>query len=409
MTKEATTSSTVSRRHFLAAAGASALTFAILPTRTALGAEANSKLNIGLIGCGGRGHWITEHFKSHGGYNFVAVADYFADRANIVGDALQVPAERRFTGLSGYKRLLEQNLDAVAIISPPYFHPEQAKAAVEAGKHVYMAKPVAVDVPGCQSIEASARQATGKKLAFLVDFQTRNIPLLKDIWQRVHDGKIGSIVSAEAAYQTGPVGSGVDKERRKDPKNPELRLRAWVTDRALSGDIITEQNIHAIDMGCWLLDAAPINAYGAGGKRRDFVGDCWDHFSVIYNFPNKVPLTFSSKQVGYGYDDIVCRLYGEDGVADTHYFGTSRLKGREDAVEDKLPDVYAVGAQVNIANFHEAIVKGDFSNPTVPPSVRSNLSTILGRQAAYRNTLVTWDEMIKAAEPLTADLDGLKS
>jgi predicted dehydrogenase len=409
MTNEPSNASSVSRRHFLAAAGASALTFAILPTRTALGTEANTKLNLGLIGCGGRGQWITDHFINHGGFNFVAVADYFADRADAVGEALKVPADRRFTGLNAYKRLLEQKLDAVVIESPPYFHPEQGKAAVEAGKHVYMAKPIAVDVPGCQTVEASAKQATDKKLAFVIDFQTRTIPLLKDIWQRVQEGQIGRIVSAEANYQTGPVGEGVDNERRKDPKNQELRLRAWVTDRALSGDIITEQNIHAIDMACWYLNAGPISAYGSGGKCRNFVGDCWDHFSVIYKFPKDVLLTFSSKQVGFGYDDILCRLYGDTGCADTHYFGTSRLKGREEATDGKLPDVYAVGAQNNIATFHESIVKGDFSNPTAVPSVRSNLATILGRQAAYKNTLVTWDEMIRNAEPLTADLSGLKS
>lgn len=399
----------LSRRHFIAAAGASALTFSIMPTRTALGSEANSKINIGLIGCGGRGHWLANHFVEHGGYNFVAVADYFEDRANPVGKALKVPVEHCFTGLSGYKKLLEQNLDAVAIETPPYFHPEQGKAAVEAGKHVYMAKPIAVDVPGCQTVGQSAKEATSKNLCFLVDFQTRTIPQLKDIWQRVHDGQIGKIITAEAAYQTGPVGSHADAGRRPDPKNQELKLRAWVTDRILSGDIITEQNIHSIDMACWYLDAAPLSAVGTSGKYRDFVGDCCDHFSVIFNFPNHIPVTFSSKQVGYGYDDILCRLYGDKGYADTHYNGKVRLRGKEDAMEGDLPDVYTVGAQNNIATFHDSIVNKNYSNPTAAPSVRSNLTTILGRQAAYQQRLVTWDEMLRKAEPLVADLSGLKS
>ena len=217
----------------------------------------------------------------------------------------------------------------MVIESPPYFHPEQAAAAVEAGKHVYLAKPVAVDVPGCLSIEASGRKATAQKLCFLVDFQARTLPIFQDAVQQIHQGELGQIVSVEAAYQTGPVGTEVDKARRADPKSVELRLRAWPTDRVLSGDIITEQNIHALDMACGLLDAAPVRAYGAGGKTRDFVGDCWDHFSVIFDFPNKVLATFNSVQVGFGFDDIVCRVYGTKGTVDLHYFSKSVIKCKE--------------------------------------------------------------------------------
>lgn len=402
-------SSQFSRRQFLATTGASALSFAIVQPGSVFGAEANTKVNIGLIGCGGRGQWIADLFRAHGGYNFVAVADYFQDRADSAGQALQVPAERRFTGLSGYKRLLEQKLDAVVIESPPYFHPEQAAAAVAAGKHVYLAKPIAVDVPGCQTIEKTGQKATQSKLCFQVDFQTRATPAYQEVIKRVHDGGMGQIISAEANYQTGWVGDLVDQARRADPKNQELRLRSWVTDRTLSGDIITEQNIHALDVTCWMLNAAPISAIGTGGKQRDFVGDCWDHFALIFNFPNNIPVTFSSKQTGYGYDDIMCRAYGVTGFADTHYFGKVKYRSKEDAYEQDLGDIYKTGAEANIAAFHRNICNADYSNPTVKESVRSNLTTILGRTAGYEKRLVTWDEIIKKNEPFTADLTGLKS
>src|SRR5512133_656590 len=163
----------ITRRKFLASAGAATLGFTILQPGLARGAEANSKINIGVIGCGGRGAWIAELFAQNGNYNVVGVADYFQDRVDGIGNKLNIPANKRFTGLSGYKKLLEEKIDAVAIETPPYFHPEQAAAAVEAGKHVYIAKPLAVDVPGCQSIAESGKKATAKKLTFLVDFQTR--------------------------------------------------------------------------------------------------------------------------------------------------------------------------------------------------------------------------------------------
>lgn len=402
-------SSPLTRRKFLVNTGISALSLAVAQQTHVLGAEAGAKIDIGLIGCGGRGQWIADLFRKHGGYNLVAVADYFQDKADSAGDKFEVPASRRFTGLSGYRRLLEQKLDAVVIESPPYFHPEQAAAAVDAGKHVYLAKPVAVDVPGCLSVEASGQKATARKLCFLVDFQARTLPIFHDAVQQIQKGELGQIVSVEAAYQTGPVGTEVDKARRANQQSAELRLRAWPTDRVLSGDVITEQNIHALDMACGLLDAAPVRAYGAGGKTRDFVGDCWDHFSVIFDFPNKVLTTFNSVQVGFGFDDIVCRVFGTKGTADLHYFSKSVIKCKEYSNAAEPGNLYTSGAEANIATFHESIVKRDYANPTVSPSVRSNLTTILGRTAAYQNRVVTWDEMLKKAEPFVADLAGLKA
>jgi predicted dehydrogenase len=399
----------LTRRRFLAHASASTLSLAMVQPTQMFGAPSGAKVDIGLIGCGGRGQWIAELFRKHGGYNVVAVADYFPDKTGAAGDKFGVPAQQRFSGLSGYRRLLEQKLDAVVIESPPYFHPEQAAAAVEAGRHVYLAKPVAVDVPGCLSVEASGRKATAKQLCFLVDFQARTLPIFQDAVQQIHQGELGQIVSVEAAYQTGPVGTEGDKARRADPNSVELRLRAWPTDRVLSGDIITEQNIHALDMACGLLDAAPVRAYGAGGKTRDFVGDCWDHFSVIFDFPNKVLATFNSVQVGFGFDDIVCRVYGTKGTADLHYFSKSVIKCKEYSNAAEPGNLYTTGAESNIATFHKAIVSHDYANPTVAPSVRSNLTTILGRTAAYENRVVTWEEMLRKAEPFVADLRGLKT
>jgi myo-inositol 2-dehydrogenase / D-chiro-inositol 1-dehydrogenase len=399
----------LSRRQFLASAGTSAVSLSLIQSSTLFGAEAIRKVKIGLIGCGSRGEWIAELFQKHGGYSLVAAADYFQDKVDAVGDKFQLPSERRFTGLSGYKRLLEQRLDAVVIISPPYFHATQAAAAIDAGQHVYLAKPAAVDVPGCQSIEASGREATRKKLCFLLDFQAPTMPVFQDAARQIKAGELGQIVCVQAGYQTGLVGEKPDQERRADPKNPELRLRSWVTDRLLSGDVITEQNIHAIDMACQLLDAAPIRAYGTGGKARDFVGDCWDHFSVVFDFPGNITATFCSKQIGYGIDEIVCRVYGTKGSADMNYFGKSVIKCREYFNTSETSKLYTTGAEANIAAFHDAIVKGNCDNPTVALGVRSNLTTILGRMAAYRNGVVTWEEMLRERERFEPNLAGLKA
>jgi predicted dehydrogenase len=180
---------------------------------------AGPKLKLGLIGCGGRGKWLADLFLKHGGYELFAVADYFQDRVDETGEKFGVPVSRRFTGLSAYKRLLDAKPDAVALIAPPYFRPEQAAAAVDAGVHVYLAKPVAVDAPGCRSIAASGARAAEKKLCFLVDFQTRTDPFYREALRRVHAGAIGEFVFGEASYQSGRLSI------QTPPGTPEARLR----------------------------------------------------------------------------------------------------------------------------------------------------------------------------------------
>ncbi len=398
-----------SRRQFLREGSAATLTFTIMKPELIRGTDANSKLTLGLVGCGGRGTWLADLFVKQGGYQFVAGADYFADRVNEFGGKFGVEASRRYTGLSGYKRLLEQKVDAIVIETPPYFHPEQAAAGVEAGVHVYLAKPIAVDVPGCQTIAASGQKASSRKLVFLADFQTRTDPYYQEAIKRAQYGDIGKIISGEAIYVCGPTWGGQAKDLLKDPRNAENRLRAWGLDRAFSGDIITEQNIHTLDVATWIIDEAPVRAFGTGGQKGRTAGDCWDHFSVIYTFPKDVIVSFSSKQYGDGIDDIMCRMFGTSGTIETHYFGDVFIKGKMPFRGGKAENLYEAGAVRNIATFHENINKGMFDNTTVLPSVRSNLTTILGRTAAYKRGEVSWDEMMKSGEKFQPDLAGLKS
>ena len=401
----------LSRRGFMAGAGAAAVSFSVVKPELAHGYTANAKVNLGIIGCGGRGTWITDLFKQHGGYNIVAAADYFQDRVDNLGGKFGIQPARRYTGLSGYHRMLQQKLDAVAIISPPYFHPQQAAAAVEAGCHVYLAKPIAVDVPGCKTIEQSGKKATAAKLCFLADFQTRVNELYLEAVKRVHEGAIGRFAFGEATYHAGIPWRSQIKYAKEDPKNPEHRLRAWGLDRVLSGDIITEQNIHTLDVASWIMNQEPVCAYGTGGQKvRDF-GTCWDTFSVVFQYPDNVGVAFSSRQFnGHGTkpEGIRNRMFGSKGVLETAYGGQVLIRGEHFYRGGSTPTIYKQGAVNNIAAFHAAIQKGDFSNPTVAASVRSNLLTILGRTAAYEGRIVTWKELVRSDERLVAGLKGLK-
>lgn len=149
-------------------------------------------------------------------------------------------------------------MDAVAIISPPYFHPEQA---------------------------------TRRQRCFLVDFQTRANGFYIEAVKRVHAGAIGALAFGESTYHAERLAA------KTSERSPEARLRNWVFDQKLSGDIITEQNIHTLDVMSWVMSKPPVSATGTGGRKvRGDVGDCWDNFSLVYDYGDGVGITFSSRQ-----------------------------------------------------------------------------------------------------------------
>jgi len=399
-----------SRRHFVTALGAATVASPLMAqdSEPALLEVklTGAKIKLGIVGCGGRGTFMEKLFRQHGGYEVVSVCDYFQEKSEKFGESLGVPKERCFSGLSGYKRVLDSKPDAVALFSPPYFHPEHAAAAVEAGAHLYVAKPIAVDVPGCHTIEASGKRATEKKLSFLVDFQTRATPVYQEALKRVHAGAIGDLVFGDLYYH----GRAFDRITEAD--DAEGRLINWLFDKALSGDIITEQNIHCLDVMNWVCQGPPLNAYGTGGRKvRVNVGDCWDYFTLHFNYPNHVGMVFSSRQFnahGTQPDGIGCRVTGTKGVLETKYGGNVMIRGEQFYRGGTTKQIYRDGAYNNVIAFYDAIKKGDFSNPTVAQSIQSCLITILGRKAAYTGKVVTWDEIIKDTEQLDGRLTGLK-
>lgn len=398
------------RRQFMAGTGVAIGAAAVMTGRAAQG-----KIRLGLVGCGGRGQWIADLFRKHGGFEIAAGADYFPDRLDEFSKKFGVAKDRCFAGLSGYQKLLESDaVDAVAIESPPYFHPEQAQAAVAAGKHVYLAKPIAVDVPGCKIVQACGEEGKKKNLCVLVDFQTRADVFFQEAIRRVHAGALGTFSFGESSYHASIPFQDMHHYLEEDPKNPENRLRAWGVDRVLSGDIITEQNIHTIDVASWIVDSEPVSAVGTASQKVRTLGDCNDHFSVIFQYADGVDVSFTSRQFpafGTKPDGIRNRMFGTKGVLETAYGGEVLIRGDKDSFYrgGSSPGIYQDGAVANIATFHARITARQFDNETVAPSVRSNLVTILGRTAAYEGRKVTWKELVESKTALKWDLSGLKA
>ena len=313
------------RRDFVETTAAAAGLLIVRP-ETAFGYQANSTVELGLVGCGSRGNWISPLFQEFTGARIVALADVVKANLDTTRAKFKVDAARAYYGPRAYSELAASKVDAVVIETPPYYHPEHATAAVDAGKHVYLAKPVAVDVPGCHAVEAAAKKARGK-VSFLVDFQTRAQPVFQEAAERAHRGDIGRIALVEAVYFAGRPWNGI-----LDPDPGKARLGAFYMDKVLGGDIIVEQNIHTLDVVNWFLNARPLKASGAGG-RTDWrgtkwdPGDAWDHFAVTYWYPNDTHVSFASNQLTGSFNDIAVRCFGIKGAVDAHYNGLVRITG----------------------------------------------------------------------------------
>jgi predicted dehydrogenase len=384
------------RRTFLKTAAAG---FTILKPETVFGSQANSSVEVGIVGAGGRGNWIGEFFPEFAGARVVAIADVQKENLESTRAKWKIDSSRAYYGPDAARQLANSRLDGVVIETPTYFHPEQARFAVDAGKHVYMAKPCAVDVYGCRSVLESGKRAQAKKLTFWVDFQSRARDVYKEVVSRVHRGDIGKPAFAQVYYYA----SRPAKNKGLPGMDPgQVRVRNFYMDKVLGGDIIVEQNIHVIDIANWLLNGHPLKAHGTGGRTdwsgTDYdAGDAWDHFCVNFTYPNNVHASFSSHQLHRAFSDLCVRVTGIKGVADTHYGGTVRIIGDNPYPGVEKDDTFRGGAIDNVKAFVAAI-RDNKPIYNFEVSVESNLTAILGRQAAYQNKEVTWDEMLKSNE-----------
>ena len=366
------------------------------------------RVRIGVVGCGQRGSWIASLFAQHGGYEVVAVADYFKEVADRCGDALGVDRGRRFHGLGGYLKLMEAGVEAVALETPPYCFPDHAEAAVRAGLHVYMAKPVAVDVPGCLRIKAAAAKASAQGRVFLVDYQMPTDPGNIHVVDQIRAGRIGKVVALQSYYLAG----GWPDPPRGRTIEDRLQHLIWVNDVAIGGGHHVNACIHAVDAALWVAGQSPIAAVGASRVgRANPHGDSHDVFSLTYEFADGLILNHRAKHLNDSYpsgDFCGCWIHGQSGCGWISYAAKAQLVHPNDAFSADVVDLYAAGARRNIAAFHQAIAQGDASNSTVHHAVESALTTILGREAARRRRRITMEALLKENQRIAADLRGLQ-
>ncbi|MCX7050226.1 MAG: Gfo/Idh/MocA family oxidoreductase [Candidatus Sumerlaeota bacterium] len=396
----------------VAAADATTQSAKIAP-QTAAGEEKpkeySRKIKIGIIGGGHRGNFIGNLMKKHGGYEIHAVADYFPEVAEKLGDSFGVDKSRRFSGLSGYKRVIESGIEALGIFDVPYFYAEQATAAAAAGCHIYSAKPIAVDAPGCLAIEAAGKMATAKQRCFLVDYQLPLDPANAEVASRIRAGGLGPIAHILSFGKTGawadpPKGATIESR---------LRSVIWLSDIALSGDTIVSYDIHIIDP---IIGIMGKRVAGACGRSRicrpEPHGDRIDACGVVFEFDDGVLWThvLQSLNNNSDYGDLVANVMGAAAAARLAYNGKCYIKGGDKHFVGTVSSgIYNEGATKNVADFYSNITEGRFDNPTVKRAVDGTLTAILGREAAARRKYLTMDELIQENKKLTVDLTGLKA
>jgi len=400
----------LTRRRFLGSALASTAVGSLVPAH-AIAADAppttppGRKIKLGLIGCGGRGAWLGGLFKKHGGFEIHATADYFQAPADKAGDALGVDKSRRFSGLGAYQKLIASGCEAVTVVNIPRFHATHARAAIDAGLHVYAAKPVAIDVPGALAVQAAGKLATEKKLVYLVDYQMPTDPVNLEIVKRIHGGGLGRLMHVDSHGFSDVWPDPADRRTEN-----LLHGGQWLTAIALGGDFIVEYSVHTIDAVLWAVGKRPVKATGRTRRcRPNAKGDGRDLYLVTYEFDDGLVWTHRCQALHNGQDAIIrAEVYGDAAYAQINYWGRSFLRGGPQQFGGgPVEGLYNQGAERNIAAFYQQILAGQCDNPTVPQAADDALTAVLGREAAARGTELTMQELLTENRALELDLTGL--
>ena len=410
------------RRDFLKSTttAAAAAGFMIVSPEAVRGTAANSAVQLGIIGCGGRGTSVASSMMENTNLRVAAIADVFQDRLEAGNQHFSDLARKKnfsgiargqlFRGPNGYLRLAEsRHVDAVLISSPAYWHPDHLEAVVAAGKHAYCEKPVGVDVYGCKRVVGIGERAQGKTTLH-VGFQIRNAPPFVEMVKRIHAGALGEIVCGQAYYYSGAL-----RVRPTDGLSADAaRVRNWMHDRELSGDIIVEQNIHVIDICNWVLQSHPVKATASGGRKVPTrPGNTWDHFNATFLYPNDVHVSFASTQFIKGWGQVAERFFGTKGACESHYSHPVAIYGeeawhaglgpnqmseeeRKEAVRTgRFPGALEHADPEKQKAFVASITEGRNDNQAVQ-GAEGALTAILARTAAYKREEVTWDELINS-------------
>jgi predicted dehydrogenase len=394
----------VTRRQFIKSS-----TVALAASPLAITASAqvagSDTIRVGLIGCGGRGTGAAHNaLEASPEVQLVALADVFADRLATsrgrlasIGERGTVAEDRCYVGFDAYQQLIDGDVDMVILATPPHFRPAHFTAAVDAGKHVFMEKPVAVDPPGIRAILAAAEQADTKGLSVVAGTQRRHEGSYEGAMKRIRKGQIGEIVSARCYWNMGGLWMNAPRDEWSDM---EWQLRNWLYFTWLSGDHIVEQHVHNLDVVNWSVGAHPIRAMGMGGRQvrtdPDY-GHIFDHFAIEYEYPKQVHLMSMCRQIDGCANRVEEVIHGTEGYA-VMRSGYAVVEGNHPWRFDTENRSPYVQEQMDLINSITA--RGPHFNEARTVA-ESTLTAIMGRMSAYTGKEVTWEQAMNSKLDLT--------
>ncbi len=418
----------VSRRQFISSSAVGAAAAAqFLFAGAGGGAADDQKIRVGVIGCGGRGTGAALNLllaqtdvvypPPRSGYHtenaapgsrakatdveIVALADLFQDRLDHCREQLklvgnEVSGRNCFVGFDAYEKVLGlPEVNYVVLASPPQFRPREIRAAVEAGKHVFAEKPVAVDAPGARSVIESGEMAKKKGLGFLAGTVRRHSREIMETVKRLRDGAIGEILEARAYFNIGELWT---IPREPGWGDAEWQLRDWNYFTWLSGDCIVEQHIHNLDQVNWIMGEHPVRAYGMGGRvsrTSDEFGNIYDHFAIEYEFANGARLFSQNRQIANGTTRVGVEVLGRKGASNCKDIITGDKEWR---YEGERPD----GLEAEHRDLIESIRAGKPLNEAQNVA-ESTLTAIMGREAAYSGKVIEWDAVWNSKRDYTPE------
>jgi predicted dehydrogenase len=402
-----------SRRDFLKssstiAVGSSiAASFGAIPAVHAQGSET---VNVALIGCGGRGSGAALNaMKADPGNRLTVMCDLFPDRLNQakqglsrqLGKQFEVNDDKAFSGFDGYKRVMDSDVKVVLLCTTPHFRPLHLQAAIDAGKHVFCEKPVAVDAPGVRKVLQTSELARQKGLALVSGLCWRYDLGVRETIKRIQDGAIGDIIAIQENYLTGTLWHRGTREDHPEWSEMEYQMRNWMYYTWLSGDHNVEQHIHSLDKALWLMgDQPPVAATGLGGRQvrtGDQWGNIYDHHAVVYEWANGVRVFSFTRQMAGCKNETEDIIFGSKGQAQVikHEITANGETWRYKGDKPSMYDVEHVELFKSIRD-GKPINNGQYM-------CYSTLLAIMGRMATYTGQRVTWDEALNSKLDLTPE------
>lgn len=413
-----------SRRGFLkkgavaSAAAAAGLGSSSLSLARSANAAGRDTIKLGLIGAGGRGRGASINAMNTSSGNNVelhAIADVFESQADQAIEScmsehegkVMVTDDTKFVGLDAYKRVLDSDVDMVILTTPPGFRPLHLEKAIDAGKHVFMEKPVAVDAPGIRRVLAAGEKARDKKLMIQVGLQRRHEPIYQDTIKQLQDGIIGDLLVSRVYWNN----AGVWNRPRDNSQNElEYQLKNWYYFNWLCGDHIVEQHIHNLDVVNWLMDDYPVKAQGQGGRlvrtgRKN--GEIFDHHAVEYTYGNGHKMFSFCRHMPKCWSHVTEYVHGSNGWAHVSegkiYDKENNLIYQAEFKKGKKHD----GHQQEHHDLFAAIEAGEYVNEA-EYGAKSTFTAIFGRLATYSGKEISWDRCL-AEGPSLANVDELTS